>query len=91
MILLAKSRGKYLSVRDMAKGGFVLSEKAAQTNLLNVFEVVDGAVGTPGCMLGLCRCVHPPCILDRTLCEVNRLVVEQFRNISLERHFENKI
>jgi Rrf2 family protein len=78
--------GLVVSVRG-PRGGFMLSKQAESANLLDVFVSVDGPVKRSECLLGLCQCVAPPCILDKTLDEVNRLVVEQLKKVALNQYF----
>jgi Rrf2 family protein len=80
--------GLVVSVRG-PRGGFLLSKDAEKANLLDVLTSVDGPVQRPECLLGLCQCVVPPCILDNTLEDINRLVVEQLKKISLKQYFHS--
>ncbi len=73
--LLIASRGP--------RGGYTLAQSPAQIQLLQIWEAIDGPIGTIHCM-------HPPPVCDGTSCifgglvaKVNREVREYLENTTL--------
>ena len=57
------------------KGGFTLAKRPNLISLLDVYEAIDGPLGTPECLLGTPVCDGTSCILGGLLEATNR----QFR------------
>jgi Rrf2 family protein len=64
-------------------GGFHLRDGAERTTLLQVYEAIEGPIGSTHCLLGVPVCSGKKCLLGRLVCNLNKQVREHFSRTRL--------
>jgi Rrf2 family protein len=64
-------------------GGFHLRDGAERTTLLQVYEAIEGPMGSSHCLLGLPVCGGKKCVLGQLVCSLNTQVRKYFSKTRL--------
>ena len=64
-------------------GGFHLRDGAQRTTLLQVYEAIEGPMGSSHCLLGLPVCGGKKCVLGQLVCSLNTQVRKYFSKTRL--------
>jgi Rrf2 family protein len=68
------------------KGGFVLAKEPSQITLKDIYEAIDGPiVHGDTCLLDKKRCELPVCIMGSLIGDIERQVIAQFEETTLEK------
>jgi len=70
-------------------GGFSLARPAAEINLLEVFEAVEGKMQAKECPLGYNECAFEKCILGSIAHDMNRKFKEYLEEHNLQYYIDN--
>jgi Rrf2 family iron-sulfur cluster assembly transcriptional regulator len=77
-------RGKIISSSKGPHGGFFLSEKNKQKNVLDIIDNIDGLNKLNGCFLGLNECdATNPCPVHYIVAPFKNNILEKFRDITI--------
>ncbi|MDO9039044.1 MAG: Rrf2 family transcriptional regulator, partial [Lutibacter sp.] len=77
-------RGKIISSSKGPHGGFFLSEKNKQKNVLDIIDNIDGLNKLNGCFLGLNECdATNPCPVHHIVVPFKNNILEKFRDITI--------
>lgn len=71
-----------LSVRG-PRGGFILARPAAQINLLEIYEAIEGQQKPKNCLLGRSRCALDSCIFGSWIPTINSQLYSMLKSKTL--------
>lgn len=63
------------------RGGFRIGHDSQHINLLQIYELFEGALDPKGCLLKRSTCVNGECILGELLGDINRRVAQSLGGI----------
>jgi len=70
-------------------GGFMLARPAAEINLLEVYEAVEGKMESNDCPLGYDECAFKKCILGTIAHDMNRKFKDYLNEHNLQYYIDN--
>lgn len=88
-ILRKLSQGGLVSSRKGASGGYGLSRPAAEINMLQIVEVIDGPIAIFDCLSGEFNCPKPSaegcsCVYNHIFGEISALISDKLRGVTLD-------
>lgn len=66
------------------QGGFYLAWEPKDITLLEIYEAIDGALGTDSCLLGHTSCDRKHCVFGDLVPSIHKQVHQHFSNTTLE-------